>query len=346
LSDDPVLDREERAGIVAVEGFDRARGRGPTPEELYDRFGLSQIRIREVEAYKDAIAAARAKARAKGKPFPDRPLSNGSINATIRTLAAILEDALDEELIASNPASGRRRRLAAGKPARPWVEPQQVPAFLRAAKTADAKASVGYVLLGLLCGTGLRIDEALSLRWRDVDLGTGRLFVERSKTAKGVRRISLPAALREVLTLWKADAEYGGDDDFVFATSSGRKPSPSNLRRDVLAPAVEAADVALAKAGIRPLGHVTFHGLRRTYASLCRYAGIDARTTSDRLGHEDIRFTFNVYSQSTLDPAEMLPAVRKAFDEGVEWVLTGTTEALPEPASSVLETKSPVSGAS
>ena len=72
---------------------------------------------------------------------------------------------------------------------------------------------------------------------------------------------------------------------------AGRKHNPSNLRRDVLARAVEAANVKLAEAGIAPLGSITFHSLRRTYASLQCVCGDDIRYAADQLGHEDPRFT-------------------------------------------------------
>jgi hypothetical protein len=42
-------------------------------------------------------------------------------------------------------------------------------------------------------------------------------------------------------------------------TSTGRKHNPSNLRCDILAPAVDAANVKLADAGIAPIGHLDFH---------------------------------------------------------------------------------------
>src|SRR5207247_1140028 len=81
-----------------------------------------------------------------------------------------------------NPASGKRRRLKATRPARPWIEPEQLPAFLDAAK-AEKGLGVGRVLLGLLAGAGLRISEALALGWQHVDLPTGSLHVVDPKTA-------------------------------------------------------------------------------------------------------------------------------------------------------------------
>jgi integrase len=46
------------------------------------------------------------------------------------------------------------------------------------------------VLLALLAGSGLRIGEALALRWRDVDLGTGTLYVRDAKTPKAFGRFT------------------------------------------------------------------------------------------------------------------------------------------------------------
>jgi integrase len=167
-----------------------------TPQEV-DRYRTAKTRDRA------AIENARAAAHARGERFSERGLSNSSINHTLRHLAQVLETALEYRLIASNPASGRRRRLKAAKPARPRVEPEQLMALLGAAKV-DGRAGVGRVLLGLLAGAGLRIGEALSLRWQNVDLGAGSLHVVDAKTAKGVREVHLTAALREELTLWKA----------------------------------------------------------------------------------------------------------------------------------------------
>jgi len=88
-------------------------------------------------------------------------------------------------LIASNPAAGSRRRVKAAKPARPWVEPEQLVALL------DASSGVGHVLVSLLAGGGLPIGEALGLRWQHVELGTGTLYVVDAKTAEGVREVHL-----------------------------------------------------------------------------------------------------------------------------------------------------------
>jgi integrase len=132
---------------------------------FFAKHRLSEITPREIKRYtqaklveRAAIEEAKAEAARKGERFRGRSLSNGSINHTLRHLAQILESAVDDELLASNPATGSRRRLKASKPARPWVEPEQLMALL------DSTTGTGRLLLAILTGAGLRIGEALSLR--------------------------------------------------------------------------------------------------------------------------------------------------------------------------------------
>jgi integrase len=202
----------------------------------------------------------------------------------------------------------------------------------------NAPNRVGQVLLAILAGAGLRIGEALALRWRDVDLGTATLYVRDSKTPKGVREVHLTPALRETLVLWKADANYTSADAYVIHTSTGRKHNPSNLRRDVLSKTVEAANVKLDQFGIAPIGRLTFHGLRRTYASLRCVCGDDMRYTADQLGHEDARFTMRCYAQASKRRDRMAKPHRKAFDQAVEWAAMGSNEPIAFPAPSSTKT--------
>lgn len=141
----------------------------------------------------------------------------------------------------------------------------------------DGATGVGRVLLAVLAGGGLRIGEALALRWQHVDLGTGTLYVIDAKTPKGIREIHLTPALRGELTVWAALTKHARSSDYVVTTSTGQKHNPSNLRRDVLIPAAETANAKLAENGIAPIGRVTFHSLRRTYASVRCACGDDIR---------------------------------------------------------------------
>jgi integrase len=296
---------------------------------------LAEITPREVKRYtqaklaeRNSIEQARSDAHAKRERFSERSLSNASINHTLRHLAQILEAAVDDELIPSNPASGSRRRLKAPKPARPWVEPEQLIALL------DAAEGAGRLLLAILAGAGLRIGEALALRWQNVDLGTRSLHVTDAKTAKGIREVHLtPALHRELVRARTARGQQ--PSDFVIATATGHKHNPSNLRRDVLAPAVSAANLELVKLGIAPIGHITFHSLRRTYASLRCACGDDIRYTADQLGHEDPRFTLKVYAQAAKRRERLNATHRRAYDAALTWArMTDATAPAPETRAS------------
>ena len=303
-------------------------------------YALSQITPRLVQGYtetklaeREAIRQARAAAKEKGEPFNRRPLSNNSINHTLRHLSQILDDAVfPDELLASNPAANKKLRLNSERPSRPWVEPEQLMMFLDA-----APKGVGRTLLGLLAGAGLRIGEALALVWRDVDLGTATLYVRDAKTPKGVREVHLTPALREELTVWKATTEHAAPAEHVVSTKSGKRHNESNLRRDVLAKTVAAANESLEAVSISPIGKLTFHSLRRTYASLRCVCGDDMRYTADQLGHEDARFTMRCYAQASKRRDRMAKPQRDAFDRAVEWAAMGSNELLTLPVAIVAE---------
>jgi len=93
----------------------------------------------------------------------------------------------------------------------------------------------------------------------------------------------------------------------------------------VLAPALAAANAALEQVGIAPIGHVTFHSLRRTYASLRCACGDDVRYTADQLGHEDVRFSLNVYAKATKRRDRLSGPHLKAYDAALEWARMGTS---------------------
>ncbi len=274
---------------------------------------------------RDRIARERDEAKKKDLPYRDRPLANASINQTMRVLSQVLTDAVDDEVIRSNSV-GKKVMLKADKPARPWVEPEQLMTFL------EAGSGTGRVLLALLAGSGLRIGEALALRWNDIDLGTGTLHVRAAKTEKGVREVHLTPALRELLTLARADRK-NGDTGYVISTATGKKHNPSNLRRDVLDSAVSKANVKLTELSIAPIEHCTFHSLRRTFASLRCAVGDSSLEVADQIGHQDARFTERVYRQATKRRERLVPIHRREYDRAVDWARMGTSEPLVVPDS-------------
>jgi integrase len=270
---------------------------------------LSQITAQEVDRYKTAKLA-------------EGVLSANSINRTLARLSEILGLAVEYELIPANPAIGKRRRLKGTRPRRPWVEPDQLMTLLEVAEPLYAKR--GRPLLATLAGTGMRIDEALSLERQHVNPARGTLTVAASKTDAGRRVIDLtPAVLAELeFLLGRVPDEPTA---LLFSTRSGRKDTRQNARR-ILDKAVEKANVQLVEKGIEPIPKVGLHGLRRTYASLRCTLGDDVAYTAAQLGHVDAGFTLRTYTQAVRRRQRLTETERHEFDRAVEWARMGTND--------------------
>lgn len=270
----------------------------------FARHRLADITIEEVDRYKAA------KLR-EGKLAPN------AINKTLTRLAQILEVAVEYGHIERNPAKGKRRRVKGTEPQRSWVEPEQLPDLIDAADTFLRP------MIATLAGAGLRIGEAVALDWRDVKLGTGTLIVREAKTAAGEgREVDLPVGLREELATWRAGSPRTapGDPVFVSRARDGQhsRQTPRNVQAR-LATAVKAANVQLAEARIEPIGKVSPHSLRRTYASLRAALRDDPVYIAEQLGHRDARFTFRVYQRAAKRRERLTGAHLAAFDRALEW---------------------------
>lgn len=254
----------------------------------------------------DAITIAEVD-RYKAEKLRAGELSARSINMTLVTLAAILDVAEERELIPRNTAKGKRRRVKGAKPTRTYLDAAaQIVALLDAAREMDRKATAKrrhvarYAMLATLVFAGLRIGELIDLRWKDVDLATGRLRVGRAKTEAGVRYVTIAPVLRDVLLALKALAASTKPSEYVFATATGGRMSASNVRTRVLAAAVKLAnDHADEDDSEAPaLPHLTPHSLRRTFASV-RYAlGDTPPVVMAEMGHTDPALALAIYAHA------------------------------------------------
>ncbi len=234
-------------------------------------------------------------------------LSPTSINKTITRLGQILEVAVEREMIPRNPAKvgGKRRKLKARRPERTYLDrADQIESVLDAAGELDGTGRgprVRRLLLATLVFAGLRLGEALRLRWRDIDLAAGRLRVIDSKTDAGVREVELLPALRKELAIYKAMCRSAPGNSRVFATGTGGAQNPSNVRNRILAGSVKLANERRDQAGLGPLPHgLTPHSLRRTFISLLLAAGDDPPYVMRQVGHSDPKVTLGIYAQVML----------------------------------------------
>jgi integrase len=149
-------------------------------------------------------------------------------------------------------------------------------------------------LFALLASTGLRISEAIALRWCDLDLHASPSYlrvrqaivkgvVGAPKSRHGARTIPLTDDLsRHLRQLRAADAEA---EDLVFRNRRGRPLQPNNLRNRVLAPAA-------ARAGVPGIG---LHTLRHTCASLLIERGTSPLRLQRWMGHHAAAYTLDTY---------------------------------------------------
>jgi integrase len=285
---------------------------------------LSQITIAEVDRFRQFKLVERervAAARARGETRL-RPLSNETINKLLVRLGQILDVAEERELIARNPmrVNSRNRKLKVNRPSRSYLDSaRQIGALLDAAGELDRDARVDHrhmarrAMFQTFVFSGMRLGDLVALRWRDVDLADGWLYVGHAKTDAGVRRIKIRPALRDALLDLKANATAAGPDALVFATANGKPHAQSNVRR-TMTNVVARANERLEEAGQAPLPRLSPHALRRTWASVMFALGESIPIVMAEGGWADPKVALTVYAHAMRRDAAENEALRALLE--------------------------------
>jgi integrase len=241
-------------------------------------------------------------------------------------LKAALRDAVDQGLLATNPADKAKppsARSAKAPDIHPWTGPQ-LRAFLEWAEgktTADQgprgrgrrPAPAPFEAYRLLAYSGMRRGELLALRWRDLDLeysrlsirravgvvkvkGEGERLVEGPTKSTRSRVIDLDPQTIDILRQWRLDRaglslKLVRDDALIFATIEGDYLHPERFSRTFVETQAQARKVLGADA--LPVIHL--HDLRHTHASLLLASGEQVKVVSERLGHASVMITHEIY---------------------------------------------------
>lgn len=101
------------------------------------------------------------------------------MNKVIRECRRIFREAVDCELIGSNPFVGIRKQKI-GQTERHYISPNE---YWRLIKACPSLRWQGMVTIAYCCG--LRRSELLNLTWSDIDFESGKLRVVRKRPVAG-----------------------------------------------------------------------------------------------------------------------------------------------------------------
>ena len=241
----------------------------------------------------------------------DATLSPRSVAYIVRTISAIYNHAIEDGIVAVNPAlrPGRFIKTGSRQEKVDILTPEEGDLLL---KTAEKHFRRLYPLLLAAMRTGARQGEILALEWGDIDW-TGNFIEIRRSNWRGIigtpksgktRRVDMSDRLKAVLEEHKkrmaAEALRAGEEmsPLVF-TSAERTPYDGvNVRKSF--------EAALRKAGLRK---VRFHDLRHSYASWLIANRESLAYVRDQLGHHSIQITVDLYGH--LVPGENREAVNR-----------------------------------
>ena len=222
-------------------------------------------------------------------------------------ISRIFKYATSIDIIKSNPLDKiikpKNRPLKAKEN---YYTKQELTDFLKVSK-ANCKP-VDYTFFHLLAFSGLRTGEAIGLMWSDVDFENKRLSISRTavvigkkqtvqdpKTKRSKRVITLDDETLNVLKLWKrqqikeyfqAGVPYKHDSNYIFTNNIGEWLLAATMKVKL--------NRFLCKHN--ELKKISPHGFRHTHASLLFEAGVTAKIISDRLGHNNVQITLDMYT--------------------------------------------------
>jgi integrase len=280
------IDQWEAAGDISARTAERQRQL--LAHQIAPHLGarvLRKLRPLDIEQWHTALRAS---------------VSARTIGHAHRVLSKALKDAAKNDLVSRNVCKEQ---------AAPKIEGIEQ-AIVRDVPALVAKLGgwrYGTAAMVALFG-GLRLGEALALRWSNVDLDRKVLRVAEAleqtkrfgvrfkppKSKAGKRDVTMPDILVEALREHrKAQLELRlqlgvgklPDDALLFASIEGRPLATIDV--SVLWGRF-AASIGMPE--------ITFHALRHTHASQLIDAGVDIATISKRLGHATPGITLNVYA--------------------------------------------------
>lgn len=253
-------------------------------------------------------------------------LSPNTVRTCRNVLSGVLGLATQHGAIDANPVRDAGRVEGGASPARALTaeERQDFLDKLDADKRAvedDLPDLVRYYL-----GTGVRLSEALGLRWCRVDLDQGiaihgdnlttvtgvGLVLDRPKTEAGYRVLPLPDFVVMMLKMRYPGPEF--IDSPVFPNIYGGWRDRNNVGRSLRKFRMAAG-----------YGWVTTHVFRKTAITIMDQQGLTARTIAGYVGHARPSITQDTYMDKRIEDRRVSDAMDRAYRSPRE-----TTQRYPQ----------------
>ena len=247
------------------------------------------------------------------KPLDGRTKSNrlapGSIRVHLCSLSAVFKAARRWGWVKKNPVK-EVDRPGQGKIRVRYLDHDELKRLLIACK--ESRYQPLYIIVVLALSTGMRKEELLSLKWKNVELDKERIILEVTKN--GDRR-NVPVK-GDALALLKEYAKVRRiDTDFLFP---GEKPSPQKECKAVLVSErhfdITAAWNAARKAA--KLIDFRFHDLRHTTASYLAMNSATLVEIAGVLGHRDLNTVRRYAHLSDSHLADKVESMNRRFFNG------------------------------
>lgn len=230
-----------------------------------------------------------------------KPLSPGYMQNLVTELSSIFNYAMRFYGLTTNPCKVAGNVVGKKNKSLTFWTKEEFDKFISAFDASEPH----YTAFMVLYYTGMRIGELEALTVGDVDMAAGKIAVNKTfhkikgedvvttpKTEKSIRDIYIPAFLVECLQAY-IERIYAADSEtrlFPMAHSSYGKKLNSRA----------------AMAGVKK---IRVHDLRHSHASLLIELGFSALLISERLGHESVTTTLNIYAH--LFPSKQSEVVDK-----------------------------------
>lgn len=250
-----------------------------------------------------------------------KPLALSGLKKIIHLLRPCLNKAVSEGIIQKNPCEEivlpvesciRTQTKTQISLSDAEIEDFKIAALAKYKTTNEYKSRDAFVLL-LMLNLGLRVGEAIALKWSDFDMENRIVHINKTvqsnlrdfsdmesksqrktysrvknstKTHSGVRILKLNDSAVYYITELKAyDTRNGIKTPYLCSTHAGTVTTPRNLQRSL--------DRIVKCTSITE--NISLHTLRHTFGSVLVRRGVGIEIVSELMGHANITITYQKY---------------------------------------------------